>query len=353
MNRPFTSPRRGQSSRSRVGALWWGALLAFVSLAACATTQAAGAATPGVNERVKLQEWLERMVAASQSRAFTGTFVVSSSGSLWSARIWHVCEAGEQIERVDSLSGPPRSVYRHKDQVVTFWPEMGLARSESRPFQAVFHSRLRQLDADLSAHYRLHVPGQVERVAGVSAQVYQLQPTDKLRFGYRLWVEPHSALVVRLQTLDSQGRVLEQSAFSELQLDDAPLKKEQLILLMNRLEGYRLDQVQPVKTSLEAQGWSFQKTVPGFKLQHCQKRQVSGAPSASLHCVFSDGLASVSLFLASAPGKTDAADTRSAMGATHTLQTQAQRHAVTLMGEVPPATLKLFASALERRGARP
>lgn len=352
MNCTLTPQVRGRSSRPKACALWQRLLLSFLGFAACAVAQATGVPASGLNERDKLQAWLQRMVDASQSRAFTGTFVVSSSGSLSSARIWHVCEAGEQIERVDSLSGPPRSVFRHKEQVITFWPDTGLARSESRPSPGLFPSRFRNLDAALSEHYRLHVPGQVDRVAGVSAELFQLHATDKLRFGYRLWVEPHSALVVKLQTLDSQGRVLEQSAFSELQLD-APLKKEQLIFLMNRLEGYRLDKVQPVKTSLEAQGWSFQKTVPGFRLQHCQKRHAPGAVSDSLHCIFSDGLASVSLFLESAPAKTDVHETRSAMGATHTLQTQAQRHAVTLMGEVPPATLKLFASALERRGPRP
>lgn len=331
-------------------------LLRRAGLALCMAmlglASASGQPAVPAEEAARLQGWLARMYDGSRSRSYVGTFVVSSADSLSSARIWHVCEGQEQVERVESLTGTPRSVFRHNDQVLTLWPDTGLARSEKRESLGLFLDRLREADESLALHYRLQAGGQVDRVAGVSAEMVQLLPKDKLRFGYRVWVEQQSGLVVKLQTLDSRGQVLEQSAFSELQLG-APLKAEQLLRMMSRLEGYRTEKVQPVKTSLAAQGWSLKQNAPGFKALGCHKRPAHAPGSSGLHCVLSDGLASVSVFLESEPGKAQGGDVLLAMGATHTLRTQVQQHAATLMGEVPPATLKLFASGLERRKPSP
>lgn len=298
----------------------------------------------------RLQSWLGRMHEGNRIRAYVGTFVVSSGAHLSSARIWHVCEGEQQIERVDALTGTPRSVFRHNDQVLTLWPQTGVARSEKRESLGLFLDRLRTADARLAEHYSVKVPGQVDRVAGVSAEVVQLLPRDGLRFGYRVWLEQQSGLVVKLQTLDAAGQVLEQSAFSELQLD-APLKVDELLRMMQRTDGYRLETLRPAKTSLEAEGWQLRQAVPGFQALSCHKRAGQAGGASGLHCVFSDGLASVSVFLA--PGAARAQEALMAMGATYTLRTQLQQHAATLMGEVPPATLRRFAAALERRPSSP
>ena len=299
-----------------------------------------------------LQGWLARMVEGSRVRAYVGTFVVSSGSSLSSARIWHVCEGAQQVERVDALTGPPRSVFRHNDQVLTLWPNSRLARSEQRPSLGLFPERLRAADARLAERYRLEAGGLVERVAGVPADVVWLQPRDRLRYGYRAWVAQQSGLVLKLQTLDPAGQVLEQSAFSELQLD-APLKAEELLRQMSPPEGYRLERLRPAPTTLAAQGWGLREEVAGFALQGCHQRSAHAPALAGIHCVFSDGLASVSLFLEPQPGRAVAGESLMAMGATHTLRTGLHQHAATFMGEVPPATLRLLASALERRQGSP
>lgn len=293
------------------------------------------------------------MHEGSNHRSYVGTFVVSSASQMSSARIWHACEGQDQVERVESLTGTPRSVFRHNDQVLTLWPDTGLARSEKRESLGLFLDRLRLADGSLAEHYSLQVPGQVDRVAGVAAEMVQLQPRDLWRFGYRIWLEQQSGLVIKLQTLDRAGQVLEQSAFSELQLD-APLKVDQMLRMMNRLDGYRLEKLQPTRTSLAAEGWDLRQGVAGFRALGCHKR--SAQPSvarAGLHCVFSDGLASVSVFLEPMTAKAEARDAVMAIGATHTLRTQVHQHAATLMGEVPPATLKRFAAGLERRKPNP
>ncbi|MFY8044812.1 MAG: sigma-E factor regulatory protein RseB domain-containing protein, partial [Rhodoferax sp.] len=69
-----------------------------------------------------INEWLLRMHEASRHRAYTGTFVVSAGSQMASAKIWHICDGSQQMERVESLSGPQRSTFRRDGQVVTFYP---------------------------------------------------------------------------------------------------------------------------------------------------------------------------------------------------------------------------------------
>lgn len=312
----------------------------------------AAAAAPAAQtaSAVQLQAWLDRMHEASRSRAYVGTFVVSAGPQLSSARIWHVCEGSEQVERVDALTGPARSVFRHNDQVLTVWPDSGRVRIERRESLGLFPDRLRTADGSLAEHYRLELPGRLERVAGVPAVLVQLQPRDALRFGYRLWLEQQSGLVLKQQTLDRRGQVLEQAVFSELQLD-APLKAESLLRTMGQYQAQAQERPQPVPTTLAAEGWRL-KAVPGFRVLSCHRRPGASA-AGSVHCLFSDGLASVSLFLIPGAAPAPAPALRAAVGATHTLRLQMAQHSITFMGEVPPATLQGFASALERGPSSP
>ena len=68
-----------------------------------------------------------------------------------------------------------------------------------------------------------------------------------------------------------------------------------------------------------------------------------------MHWVFSDGLASVSLFVESYDRQRHTKESGMSMGATHTLTRHIGSYWLTAMGEVPMVTLKQFANGLERK----
>lgn len=333
------------------------AALAAVLAAAPAWAQPAGTqpvaggqSTPLVQERT-IGDWLMRMHEASRKRAYVGTFVVSSAaGSMSSARIWHVCDGDQQMERVESLTGKPRSTFRRNDEVVTFLPDAKVARWEKRDSLGLFPNVIKPSDASIGEFYVARQIG-IERVAGFDADVVQMTPKDGLRFGYRVWSEKKSGLVVKLQTLDGDSRVLEQAAFSELQLD-APVKMDKLKQMMSNTAGYRVEKSELVKTTALAEGWTLREDVPGFKPVNCYRRPVAASPADStMQWIFSDGLASVSLFVEPYDRQRHADETMVAMGATHALTKRVGGKGdwwLTVVGEVPPSTLKAFAKGLER-----
>ena len=303
-------------------------------------------------EGKSINDWLLRMHEASKNRSYIGTYVVSIGGQMQSAKIWHVCDGGQQIERVDTLTGAPRSSFRHNDKLVTFMPEQKLVRQEKREALGTFPELVQSTDNRISEFYKIKPEG-TERIAGLDADVALLLPKDGLRFGYRVWTEQKKGLIVKLQTLDADGRVLEQAAFSELQLD-APVKMDKLLQMMSKVDGYRVEQPVLVKTTASAEGWILKTTVAGFKPMSCFKRPASIAQSAPvsdepMQWVFSDGLASVSLFVEPFDRQRHAKEASLSMGATHTLTRQVGNYWLTAVGEVPTATLKQFAASLERK----
>lgn len=322
-------------------------------LAACALGAfgLAGAQPPANGHGSKapersVSEWLLRMQEASRRRSYAGTFVVSSfAGALSTARIWHACEGDVQMERVESLTGAPRAVFRRNDEVMTFLPESRVVRTEKRESLGPFPQLLTAGENSIPDHYGAVSVGS-DRVAGYDTDVVQLAPKDNLRFGYRIWSEKKSGLVIKLQTLDTEGNVLEQAAFSELKLD-APVRVDKLARMMANTEGYRIEKADAVKTTAAAEGWTLKAAVAGFRPISCYKRP---AAENTMQWVFSDGLASVSLFVEPYDRQRHTQEGLfAAVGATQTLTHRIQDWWVTAVGEVPPHTLQAFAQSLERR----
>jgi sigma-E factor negative regulatory protein RseB len=324
------------------------AMSAFAALGLAAGA-AAGSRTadprPGARGERTVNEWLTRMHDASRQRNYVGTFVVSSGGgSMSSSRIWHACDGQRQVERVDSLSGERRSTFRKDDEVLTFLPESRTVRSERRESLGLFPELMKPEESAISEYYTASRVA-ADRVAGFEADVVQVLPKDALRFGYRIWSEKKSGLVVKVQTLDDGGNVLEQAAFSELQLD-APVRMERLAQMMTVPEGWRVEKTDAIRTNAAAEGWALKAAVAGFKPMNCYKRPSEGV----LQWTFSDGLASVSLFVEAYDRQRHAQEGVLASGATNTLTRRVgQDWWVTAVGEVPAQTLKAFAVSLERR----
>jgi len=313
-------------------------------------------ASGGEAPALSVVDWLQRMHAASRQRSYSGTFVVSAAGgNLSSARIWHVCEGDLQLERVEVLSGPPRSTFRRNDHVMTFLPETKIVKSEKRENLELFPNLLGAPDTAIGDYYGARVVGK-DRVAGFDADVVQLEPRDGLRFGYRIWSERRSGLVVKLQTLDGDNHVIEQSAFSELQLD-APVKAQALAQMMSSTAGYKVEKSELERTTPVKEGWALRAPIAGFKPVSCYKRVLGGAtasggPGHTMQWIFSDGLATVSLFLEPYDVQRQPREVLLSLGATYTLSRLLKAKDgdwwLTAVGEVPPQTLDAFAQSLVR-----
>ncbi|AKJ31161.1 MucB/RseB C-terminal domain-containing protein [Caldimonas brevitalea] len=330
---------------------WWGlGMMAFISFGALAQ-----AATDAPLDRVEVRNWLLRIHEAAQRRNFQGTFVVSAGGQVASSRIAHFCDGANQFERIESLDGQMRRVYRHNDLVATLWPGPRVAVVEHRETLSTFPALLHTDGDRLSDHYEVHRQGS-ERVAGHEAEVLLVRPRDHYRYGYRLWSEKQSGLLLRAEVLGRGTEVLESSAFSDVAIG-VKSQPETVVQPMKRLEGYRVDRPTLSKTDYEQEGWVYKQKVAGFRHVNCVKRALGasaasapgGPPPQLLQTIFSDGLAHVSIFVEPYDAGRHGTETLMSMGATQTLTRRHGDWWVTAVGEVPPATLRMFVQGLERK----
>lgn len=358
---PPATPRAASAARAALAA--WACMACLTAPAAQAQEQAPPQ-PPGQAKAVfgggksdivgpprrGVADWLGRLQKASRTSSYVGTFVVfSATGAMSSSRIWHVCDGEAQIERIEALSGVPRSTFRHNETVTTFWPQRRVVKTDRREPGTLFPNFLDHGHAvETADYYDVREAGQ-DRVAGFDADIVLLSPRDALRFGYRIWSEKHTGLVIKTQTLDAQGQVLEQAAFSELQLQ-APIKASQITRMMNDKAGYQVKTADRQRTTAEAAGWALRAPVPGFAPQSYYRRTAHGAQAGQW--IFSDGLATVSLFIEPFDGKRHVIEGAAMLGATHTLTQRLssgnQDWWITAMGEVPPSTLQAFIGALQR-----
>ena len=326
---------------------------AGVAQAAPACSQIAVAVSPTAPS--EMRAWLLRIHDAASRHNFQGTFVVSGGGNVASARIAHFCDGRNQYERIESLDGRQRRVYRHNDIVHTVWPANHVAMIEQRGMLSSFPALLQAGDDGIADWYDVRPEGS-ERVAGHEANVLAIRARDGLRYGYRLWADRASGLLLRAEVIGERGDILETSAFSDVVIGIRP-QPESVLNEMRSLEGYRV--VRPVltPTRLEAEGWAMRQLAPGFRPVSCVSRQIEAAgdagseatPPPVIQSIYSDGLTYVSVFIEPFRPTRHAKPMFASIGATSTLS---QRHGdwwVTIIGDTPPATLKIFAAALERR----
>lgn len=324
-------------------------LVGAAALVGPVPSRAGGAAMPAADARL----WLQRVHQAATQRSYQGTLVVTTEGHISSSRVTHVCEGANAYERVDVLDGQPRKVLRHNDQVLTLWPGAKTARLDQRDPIPPFPALLAGSDDRLFDRYDLVDEG-AGRLAGHEAAVFLLRPRDAGRFAQRVWSERSTGLLLRTDVLAADGRVLETTAFSEVTLG-ARGRPDTVQAVLRTLDGWQVTRAVHQRTSLDAEGWQIKVPVPGFRQTSCVKRQLGGVSDKVpgevadvVQAIFSDGLTHVSVFIE--PARADRPRNGGAStGATHTWMQQVGSHQVTVMGDVPLATLRQFAASLERK----
>lgn len=323
----------------------WLPVVTLVSLLLPAAAVPAADATEPADAR----SWLARVHTAASQRNYQGTMVFSAGGMLSSSRVAHFCVGEQSFERLEALDGRQQRVYRVNDAVHTVLPQQRVAVVEKRTSISSLPSATQAIEPRALEQYELLREG-VERVAGREAQVFLLQPRDALRYAQRLWADKATGLMLRADVIGADRAVLESAAFSEVEVGIKP-QPDSVTQGMRNLDGYRIVRLQQVPTQLDAEGWALDSPVAGFRLASCVKRPLETASGDAqvLQAVFSDGLTHISMFIEPQAARRNFTDLNAQIGALGTLRQRRGDYWITVMGDVPTATLKAFADALQRR----
>lgn len=294
------------------------------------------------------REWLERMSSATQSLNYSGTFVYQHEGRLEAMQVLHAMDEDGERQRMMSLTGPRREVLRDNREVTCILGDsQSVVVNKSRPrlpFPASFPSQLDELEKN----YRFQLQGE-DRVAGLSCQVVEVKPRDNFRYGRRLCVHADSHLLLRSELTDGRNRVIEQVMFTSVEFPSS-ISEHDLSpdFSAGNYSWQRQPDEQPVSGGQSDSQWQIRQVPDGFMLVDRRWHRLSGDMPVE-HWVFSDGLASVSVYIEESGKEHDAYSGQSHRGALNAYGTMVSNHYVTAVGEVPMRTVEMLARSVAGR----
>lgn len=289
------------------------------------------------------QRWLERMTNAVKTLNYQGTFVYNHQGRLETMRLIHRADEHGEQERLYSLTGVPREIIRDNEKVTCILPEDRAVRIDwrqsSNPFAEVIPADIEPL----REHYRFELQGK-GRVADRSGQVIAILPRDQYRYGYRLWIDTESGLLLRSDLLNETGETLEQLLFTRLEtVDVIPDEWLQPAISGDNFVRYQLERdrlgPKPATSTWHA------ANPPGYELRAHRLQYLPGRAKQVEHLLFSDGLASVSVYIE----QTDAEHAFSGVsrvGAVSAFGRWLEGTQFTVVGEVPVKTVERIGKSL-------
>jgi sigma-E factor negative regulatory protein RseB len=304
------------------------------------------------------RDWLERMNQALATRNYDGTFFHLSEGRVETMRIVHRVKSGRVTERLQSLDGSGREFVRNNEELTCYLPDQHTVLVEPRQDRAPFLGSLPRFGNDVDEFYLLEsLPA--SRVLGRAARVIAVNPKDQFRFGYRLWLDEKTAMPLKTQLCDARGQVIEQILFARLDMpesiSDADLAPAVHTEGMHWVrQGPSRDPVSTPLTSYRAS-----ELPPGFHLTVSGAQTLGGASVPAAHLVYSDGLATVSVFVEAEPQVKSSADVApnaqpeppmqglARVGSGFAFSTVVQGHQVTAVGEVPAQTVEFIAHSVK------
>lgn len=267
--------------------------------------------------------WLERSFWANHCYVFQARAVRIGADGARALALSHDVVEGVEREVARFLDGPP-VIFERRGRIGRLSWADGDAPVPASPAGIARH---------IDGLYRLQTSGE-ERLANRTVIRLDIEPLDVMRYGHRVWLDTLTGLPLKQSLLDTQGRELETFQITEL-------RQPRLYQGEIRLDRRRARPEDP---------WHPAWLPAGFIPQPVVTR--SARHDADIrHRVYSDGLATLSLFVEPVEGPDQLIPGMHRLGVSHA----AVRHRdlggrtrqVVVMGELPPGVLLRVADSVE------
>ena len=326
--------------------------LAGVTLLATLTV---GTGSLRATEVVEVRGLLDRMVRASRSLDYIGTFVYSNGETMQSMKIIHRAEDEGSRERLVALSGAAREIIRDGQYVTCILPDdeiVVVARRRTGGLQPspVFEPEI--AIGDEIVEFYSFAPDGFDRVADRKANVIDVMPKDQYRYGYRLAVDHETGLLLKSELLDNEMTVLEQIVYTHLDLPES-IPDEALEPRISHVGFTRYGAAAGAReesgSTDRMQEWTIGWLPPGFEMSDASYGPIQRGRDSVHHRVYSDGLVSLSIFIEPGSEAADRLEGLSSVGAINAFGRVVDEHQVSVVGEVPGITVKKVAAAIVKQ----
>lgn len=279
---------------------------------------------------------LDAMSRSLRNLDYEGVFTYAQGQTLRSYRIVHEVIDGIEHERVTRLDGDAHEFHHegHRadcehegDRLLRF----GSGRRQSRGTAAM------QLVSGAGAHYVIEHDGD-ERVANHPGKRLRIVPRDPYRYGMLIVLDDASSLLLKRETMDGSGRVLERFQFVELRVGGT---KPAAVP-----DGAAHDEAHPLQSGEGPFAWTVAWLPQGF-VSSGHARRESGRRHAPVELrTYTDGLAVFTIFVEGRAETPSGAGVAFHGATVSYVVPRGKGHLVTVVGEIPVEAAQLIANAV-------
>lgn len=296
--------------------------------------------------------WLGKITVAAHQQNYSGTYIHQVGSRVETFKIVHARDEWGEHEKLEMLDGIPREIVRNNDEVLCFESDDKNVVVEKRKPKNTFPALSAGNVGILTENYNAKL-GDTGRVTGILCQNVLLEPKDSYRYRHKLCADTTSGILLKISTLNDNNEVVAQTAFTQLNIG-GKIDKEQL---KPKLAGKKVviatDKPAPSDVQNIDPNWSVTALPPGFVRTMAFKRNLPGKQQPVNQLVFSDGLASVSVFIEPLGSNAKPFQGLSSQGVINVYAKTLENHQITVLGEVPGSTVMLIGKAVAYNRNKP
>lgn len=302
------------------------------------------------------EEWLDYMARAMRETSYKGTFVYRYGDRLETMAIVHrAADAEGERERLITLNGQAREILRDDTEVTCILPDHESVLVDRRQVRNPLNDLVPSERAKLGQRYELMVRGD-GRIADRPVVRIGIQPNDGYRYGYELAIDRDTGLLLGSELLADGGeRAVEQIMFTSLELPDRiPDAALDRTIDGKGFTWHRRNAASEENGELDDSEWAVDPAPDGFDVVMRERHTLPGRDVMVEHWLYTDGLATVSVYIERTGKDVGAFHGRSRMGALNVFGRMVGPYQIVVVGEVPAMTVESIGRSIKRRnGAAP
>jgi len=277
--------------------------------------------------------WLNRLAEQTSLLNFEVSFVLSRPDKETLPYLWRhaVLDEITNVEQLSLLNGPGFEQIRYNQVVSIFEPGFPPYSITGESIDGPIPLVLLSDPQSLKNAYEFVLIGR-NRISGRAAQQLRIIPRDKTRYGYHLWLDEDTGMLLKLNMYDLKGKLLEQIQVTQLNIDDSVKDAFASLQLSN------LPEVVTMKNPPQRQHkWEVSFMPLGMQRIKQDTHRLAITGQIVEYSLLSDGLVDVSVYIQQANQLLDEGldyqlDTTSVLSRTN------GRIQVTIVGEIPLLT---------------
>ncbi|MCL1050231.1 MucB/RseB C-terminal domain-containing protein [Shewanella abyssi] len=289
-------------------------------------------------EDISAKAWLENMSQALREQEFKISLIQIQADHIRPLVYIHGKVNGQEVAFLEHLNGPPKNAVRVGNTVTFIEHDQPAYSVHANRIQGVIPAAFADDVSKLEAGYKFVLGGR-SRIAGRPGQLVRIIPNDTNRYGYQVWLDMDTYLPLRLDMINNDKQLLEQLMVVEL------LVLEEVPSILKEAHKQEWPAVMAQSERAGAEDWQFGWLPEGFKVLVKDQHRLIGSKEAVEYIAISDGLASISVYVAKA-GEAPLPDELVTRNGLSLASERVGNAEVVAVGKVPAETLSRIAKSI-------